>query len=82
MQYFSATEQIITKDPKIVNKKKNDGFSALHLAALNGHVKVTKLLIEKGGCDVDLRNDKEQTPLHLGVSQVIKQYNPHTSPIV
>lgn len=51
--------------------KKEDGFAALHLAALNGHCEVSALLLSEsgGGARVDLRNNRRQTPLHLAVSQ-------------
>ena len=51
--------------------KKEDGFAALHLAALNGHCEVAALLVSEtgGGARVDLRNNRRQTPLHLAVSQ-------------
>ncbi len=31
----------------IVNEKKDDGYSALHLAALNNHVEVAELLVKQ-----------------------------------
>ena len=34
-------------DPSVINGKKDDGFTALHLAALNNHLKVADLLITK-----------------------------------
>lgn len=33
--------------PWIVNEKKDDGYSALHLAALNNHVEVAELLVKQ-----------------------------------
>ena len=42
---FSATEKILQKCRQIVDMKKDDGFSALHLAGLNGHRDVTNTLI-------------------------------------
>ena len=43
--FFSATEKILQKCRQIVDMKKDDGFSALHLAGLNGHRDVTNTLI-------------------------------------
>ena len=33
--------------PWIVDEKKDDGYTALHLAAKNGHVEILKLLLER-----------------------------------
>lgn len=33
--------------PWIVNEKKDDGYSALHLASLNNHVEVAELLVKQ-----------------------------------
>jgi E3 ubiquitin-protein ligase mind-bomb len=49
--------------------KKDDGFSALHLAALNGHSHVCEVLVKEGQADIDIRNDRRQTPFLLAVSQ-------------
>jgi len=50
--------------------KKDDGFGALHLACLNGHYGVTKALLEEGQAEIEITNNRKQTPLHLAVSQV------------
>ena len=42
---YSATQKIILKTRQIVDIKKDDGFAALHLAALNGHKDVAEALI-------------------------------------
>ena len=46
---FSAMKILLTKLPRawIVNEKKDDGYSALHLAALNNHVEVAELLVKQ-----------------------------------
>ena len=33
--------------PQIINEKKEDGFTALHLASLNGHLEGAEVLIQK-----------------------------------
>lgn len=68
---FSATEKLVAKARQLVDIKKEDGFAALHLAALNGHRDVVATLLSPtGGCArVDLRNNRRQTPLHLATSQ-------------
>lgn len=67
----SATERLVTRARHLVDVKKEDGFAALHLAALNGHKDVAgTLLSPSGGCaKVDLRNNRRQTALHLATSQ-------------
>jgi len=53
----------------LVDIKKDDGFSALHLAALNNHKNVAEIMIKQGNCDINIRNGRLQTPLILAVSQ-------------
>jgi ankyrin repeat protein len=68
--YFSsATENILAKCPNLVDIKKDDGFGALHLAALNGHCDVADILLEKGAADIEIKNNRQQTPLLLSASQ-------------
>ncbi|XP_012288301.1 E3 ubiquitin-protein ligase MIB2 [Orussus abietinus] len=66
-----ATERLVARASQLVDVKKEDGFAALHLAALNGHrdVAATLLLQTGGRAMVDLRNNRRQTPLHLATSQ-------------
>lgn len=54
-----------------MNVKKEDGFAALHLAALNGHTEVAGILLSLNGgrAEVNLCNNRQQTPLHLATSQ-------------
>ena len=37
---------IIRLSPQLIDKRKDDGFNALHLAALNGHLDIVKELVE------------------------------------
>lgn len=53
----------------MVDTKKDDGFSAFHLAALNGHKEVIKCLIESRA-DKEVLNNRRQTPLLLSVAQL------------
>ncbi|CAM1319933.1 Uncharacterised protein r2_g2827 [Pycnogonum litorale] len=55
--------------PWIVDEKKDDGYTALHLAALNNHVEVAELLVHQGRANMDLQNVNLQTPLHLAVER-------------
>jgi len=38
--------KIVTKARQLVDVKKDDGFAALHLAALNGHLRTAETLID------------------------------------
>ncbi len=67
--HYSAIERIIGKARQLVDVKKDDGFAALHLSALNGHFTVTKALLDQGQAEIDIRNNRKQTPLLLAVSQ-------------
>jgi len=42
----SAVHKIVTKARQLVDVKKDDGFAALHLAALNGHLRTAETLID------------------------------------
>lgn len=53
----------------VVDEPKDDGYTALHLAALNNHVAVAKLLIHHGKADMDIQNLNFQTALHLAVER-------------
>lgn len=55
--------------PWIVDEKKDDGYTALHLAALNNHVEVAELLVRVGRARLDLQNVNLQTALHLAVER-------------
>lgn len=55
--------------PWIVDEKKDDGYTALHLAALNNHVEVAELLVRQGKADMNLQNVNLQTALHLAVER-------------
>ena len=55
--------------PWIVDEKKDDGYTALHLAALNNHVEVAELLVHSGRANTDLQNVNLQTALHLAVER-------------
>lgn len=70
----SAMKILLTKLIKtnrlwIVEEKKDDGYTALHLAALNNHVEIADLLINMGNADMDKQNVNQQTALHLAVER-------------
>jgi len=47
----SAVRILLSKLPRpwLVDEKKDDGYTALHLAALNNHIEVAELLVHQVG---------------------------------
>ncbi|XP_046961355.1 E3 ubiquitin-protein ligase MIB1 [Vanessa cardui] len=66
----SAMKIMLGKLPRpwIVDDAKDDGYTALHLAAFNNHAEVAELLV-RGGARPDLQNANLQTALHLAVER-------------
>ncbi|XP_052746305.1 E3 ubiquitin-protein ligase MIB1 isoform X3 [Bicyclus anynana] len=66
----SAMKIMLGKLPRpwIVDDAKDDGYTALHLAAFNNHAEVGELLV-RGGARPDLQNANLQTALHLAVER-------------
>lgn len=66
----------------VVDEPKDDGYTALHLAALNNHNRVASLLLVRGRADPNKQNVNKQTALHLAVerqhSDIVKVYNSPT----
>ena len=60
----------------LINERKDDGFTALHLSCLNNHFEVSKLLIELGAANLSIKTLNQQTSLHLAIErqhfQIIK----------
>ena len=48
--HFSAAERIIMRSRQLVDVRKDDGFAALHLASLNGHIQVSRFVILSVSC--------------------------------
>ncbi|XP_023320486.1 E3 ubiquitin-protein ligase MIB1 isoform X2 [Eurytemora carolleeae] len=67
----SAMRVLLSKLPRpwIVDEKKDDGYTALHLASLNNHIEVAELLVHVGRANMDLQNVNLQTALHLAVER-------------
>ncbi|VDI78368.1 E3 ubiquitin-protein ligase mind-bomb, partial [Mytilus galloprovincialis] len=61
----SATEKLLEKSPELSKTTKTDGFSALHIAAINDHQDVAETLLTKGVTDINLKNEEGLTPLHV-----------------
>ncbi|XP_045487539.1 E3 ubiquitin-protein ligase MIB1 [Pieris rapae] len=66
----SAMKIMLSKLPRpwIVDAAKDDGYTALHLAALNNYAEIAELLVQ-GGAQPDLQNANMQTALHLAVER-------------
>ncbi|KAH9491444.1 hypothetical protein Btru_032197 [Bulinus truncatus] len=71
VEVLRAMRILLTKLPRpwIVDEKKDDGYTALHLASLNNHVEVAELLVQQGKANMDIQNVNLQTPLHLAVER-------------
>ncbi|CAF1166402.1 unnamed protein product [Adineta steineri] len=68
----SAMELILSKIQNrqwLVDEKKDDGFTALHLSALNDHYLIIELLLTKGNASINAQTNNLQTALHLAVSR-------------
>jgi E3 ubiquitin-protein ligase mind-bomb len=67
----SAMKLLLTKTnrPWIVEEKKDDGYTALMLAALNNHTEIAELLVNMGKANLDRQNVNLQTALHLAVER-------------
>lgn len=64
------TRLIQIKKYWLIDERKQDGFSALHIACLNNHFETVKVLIENGNLNINIKNDAEQTPLHLAIDRL------------
>lgn len=67
----SAMKILLGKLPRLwlVDEPKDDGYTALHLAALNNHWEVADLLIKQAHANMNVQNLSLQTPLHLAVER-------------
>jgi len=61
--YINGLEYVIEQGAEI-NAKNDEGFTALHLAAIGGMPKIVKYLIEKSA-NVNEKDNQGQTPLHF-----------------
>jgi Ankyrin repeats (3 copies)/Sel1 repeat/Ankyrin repeat len=57
---------LVQADPKLAAAKTEDGSTALHLAALEGHADIARLLLASGAA-VNARGLREETPLHMAM---------------
>lgn len=53
----------------LIDEKKEDGFSPIHLACLNNHCEVVRALVHQGKCNINIQNLSQQTALHLAIDR-------------
>jgi len=54
----------------LIDEKKDDGFSALHLACLNNYFDIVKLIVDNvRQLNIDIKNLNQQTSLHLAAER-------------
>lgn len=53
----------------LVDEKAGNGYTALHIAASEGHHNVVKRLIQYGKAEINVKTVRNETPLHLAVRQ-------------
>ena len=57
---------LLQADPKLAEARTDDGSTALHLAALEGHADIARQLLASGA-QVNARGLRDETPLHMAV---------------
>lgn len=55
----------VQKDEYPINALTKQSWTAVHLAAREGHTKILKLLLTVPGIDLFIKNREERTPLHI-----------------
>lgn len=61
----------LTSNDANINDLTPTGYTAMHMAAMNGHVSVVKVLAAMGMM-VDCRTVDEQTPLHMAAMRSVQ----------
>lgn len=65
-----AAEKILSKTKDLVNvQQENQGFAALHFAAVNGHGTLVDTLLKQESCKVDLLTKYQETALLLAARE-------------
>lgn len=59
---------LLGRDRSLLQQKSAIGWTPLYLAAVNGHLDAVKLLVERYGCDVEVRNTNGETALVVAAS--------------
>jgi ankyrin repeat protein len=62
-------EALVTEDKTVVSTHDDkNGNQAIHIAAQNGHMEITKWLVSDKKVDINGQNKKGQTALHMSVA--------------
>ncbi|XP_020622111.1 protein phosphatase 1 regulatory subunit 12C-like, partial [Orbicella faveolata] len=69
VQLNRAVEKLLAKAGDILNVAKSDGFTTLHIAAINDHREIAKILLKQPGCDVNALTVENQSALHLATNE-------------
>jgi ankyrin repeat protein len=56
------------KQLQFINRTGKKGWTALHLAAFNGHIEIIRLLLQHGA-DLNAKDNQKWTPIHYSVFQ-------------
>lgn len=59
---LTKTQNLIAKDPALLNSKTEDGMTPLHVAVMGGHKELMKFLIQEGA-NIDALDKEGRTPL-------------------
>ena len=65
---LSASSKLNKDNNNLIDLKKDDGYTALHLACLNGHKNVANYLLENNA-NLEVTDNRGQTVLHSAVHQ-------------
>ena len=60
---LEAVRTMLDAEPKLLESRNADNLTPLHLAAINGHIAISRLLLEKG-VEVDAGDKENSTALH------------------
>lgn len=63
----NIAERLISKCAAIITERTNIGITALHIAANNGKLRVTEILISNG-VDINARDSDGESPLHVAAN--------------
>ncbi|TLD14893.1 hypothetical protein PspLS_10867 [Pyricularia sp. CBS 133598] len=65
---YAAVESLLNVDPKLANRKDDDGRLPIHWAVSSNQFEITNLLVAQKNFDPDVQDDSGWTPLMIAVS--------------
>lgn len=71
---YTKVTDLLDADPHLINKKDQDGATALHWAALNGRRDIAQLLLQRGADPNSLDNLYNATPAGWAI-EYLREYN-------